>query len=60
MDAQEYDRIADLLTQIANKIKNLQPERIPNVSKANMMYHYLLAALEINHKLAEDDARGWL
>lgn len=60
MDPQEYDRIADLLTQIANKIKNLRPERIPNLSRANMMYHHLLSALEINHQLAEDDARGWL
>ena len=60
MDAQEYDRIADLLMQIARKIKNLDPERIPNVTRASKMYHHLLSALKLNHELAEYDAMGWL
>jgi hypothetical protein len=60
MDAQEYDRIADLLIQIAKKIQNLNCDRIPNITRQSEMHHHLLEALKLNHELAEFDAMGWL
>ena len=60
MDAKEYDRIADLLMQIISKIKNLDPERIPNITRQTEMYHHLTSALKLNHELAEYDSMGWL
>ena len=60
MDPTEYDRIADLLMQIRKKIKNLDPTRMRTITTQSEMYYHITSALELNDKLAELDAMGWL
>lgn len=60
MDAQEYDRIADLLMQIRKKYVNLETnEGIYHQMKQEII-DYLNALLHLNDQLAEDSAKGWL
>ena len=60
MDAREYDRIGDLLMQIEKKIRSLDPTRMPSITAQSEMHAYIMAALELNDKLAEWDNMGWL
>ena len=60
MDAQEWDRIADLLMQIKKKIKNLEPSRMPTITMQSEMHYHIMSALELNDKLAQLDGMGWL
>ena len=60
MDARDYDRIADLLMQMIKKIRNLDPQRMPNIDRQTRMHYHLETALALNDEMAQDDARGWL
>jgi len=61
MDAQEYDRIADLLCQIRSKVRN----NVQTTTKRGKFTvdHYCNAVEELLHmtdKLAKVDEKGWL
>jgi len=60
MDAQEWDRIADLLMQIEKKIRHLDCKRIPTITQQSEMHYHIMSALDLNDKLAKLDNVGWL
>ena len=60
MDAQEYDRIADLLMQIRKKIAKLDTTHDQNHHRKQTALDYVNALLHLNDELARDDAQGWL
>lgn len=64
MDAQEYDRIADLLMQIRKKYRTLGKKIDDRVlvtpGKAYNAIELISIVLELNDYLAEMDAKGWL
>ena len=60
MDARDYDRIGDLLMQIEKKIRSLDPTRMSSITAQSEMQAHIMAALELNDKLAEWDNMGWL
>jgi hypothetical protein len=57
MDAQEYDRIADLLMQIRKKYQTIKSE---NSTLDKNAVKLVTALLQINHDLADFDSKGWL
>jgi hypothetical protein len=60
MGARQYERIGDLLMQIEKKIRSLDPTRMPSITAQSEMHAHIMAALELNDKLAEWDNMGWL
>lgn len=60
MDAQEYDRIADLLMQIRKKYANMKTKTEQHIENKQNALDYLNALLYLNDLFAEDDAKGWL
>lgn len=57
MDAKQYDRIADLLMQIRKKYEQIKSEHSTLDKDAVKL---VTALLQINHDLADFDAKGWL
>ena len=60
MDAQEYDRIADLLMQIRKKYDNLVPTTNTGHRQKTECLAFVHDLIELNHTLAEIDGKGWL
>ena len=60
MDAQDYDRIADLLMQIRGKYAKLDPKHGVNNQMKQEALDYVNALLWLNDQIAKTDAKGWL
>jgi len=61
MDAREYDRIADLLTQIHRKISSLNVIKSSNCRDWHeVMLQNLQDALKANDQLGEYASKGWI
>lgn len=60
MDAQEYDRIADMLMQIRKKYANLEPKNEWGQHAKHSILDYINAALHLNDEIGEIEAKGWL
>lgn len=60
MDAQEYDRIADLLMQIRKKYANLEPKYEFGQHAKNAILDYINASLHLNDEIGKVDAKGLL
>ena len=60
MDAQEWDRIADLLMQIRKKYKNQATTTGDTEEMLNDMVWLVDHLLKYNDKAATYDGKGWL
>lgn len=60
MDAQEWDRIADLLMQIRKKYKNQSTTTGDTEEMLNDMVWLIDHLLKYNDKAATYDGKGWL
>lgn len=67
MDAQEYDRIADLLMQIRMKYSTLGVRKLSMAMRTSSSLKECVDALDLvdillkmNDKLGELDGKGWL
>jgi|TARA_Y100000033_G_C2691609_1_gene84015 hypothetical protein len=60
MDAQEWDRIADLLMQIRKKYKNQQTTCAQSEEMLDDMVWLVDHLLKYNTKAATYDGKGWL
>ena len=60
IEPKEFQRIDDLLEQIRNKYANWFPRVEHNQHLKNEALDYLNALLEINQRLGESNAVGWL
>lgn len=57
MDAQEYDRFGDILSQMLKKYRNQDFK--DDMLKRSVIEH-LLVLLELNDECAKLDDKGWL
>jgi hypothetical protein len=60
IEPKEFQRIEDLLEQIRKKYGNWHPKHEHNRELQNQALDYLNALLEINQRLGESNAVGWL
>ena len=60
MDAQEWDRIADLLMQIRQKYAKQETTDTNSTDTLTHMVFTINHLLSMNDKLAEWDGKGWL
>ena len=60
MDAQEYDRIADLLMQIRKKYKNLKVKDKELIAMHKSLLDSLEVLISMNDVFGRYDSMGWL
>lgn len=59
MNAKEWARIVDLLSQIRIKIRNEEPRIEVNRQRINDSLDYINALLHLTEEMAVDQAGGW-